>query len=218
MSGYQEKKETYFSTARVDIESMLPNFSSNVLEIGCATGNTLKWLKETGRCNLTHGFEFFESAANQAKNCCDKIFLGDAEKIIHLNGLSKYDLILCLDVLEHMYDPWTFVKALSKRLDQNGVMIVSLPNIRHLKIIMPLLFKGKWNYTDAGILDKTHLRFFTLESSIDLLTVNELKLIQVKRNMGGISSISSLVNLLTFGVFRELLTTQYLLKVSYSTE
>jgi len=82
---------------------------------------------------------------------------------------STLDLILCLDVLEHLVDPWRVTSFLQKLLKPGGALIISVPNIRNRDILFPLLFKGKWDYTEAGVLDKTHLRFFVRRTAIELV-------------------------------------------------
>jgi len=79
------------------------------------------------------------------------------------------DLILCLDVLEHLRDPWRVAQYLNTLLRPGGSLIVSIPNIRNRHVLLPLVMRGAWEYTDSGILDRTHLRFFTRKSAIELV-------------------------------------------------
>jgi hypothetical protein len=84
--------------------------------------------------------------------------------------LGRPDLILLLDVLEHLPDPVAVLKRFVAQLGEAGTVIVSLPNVAHLSVALPLLLRGQFTYRDAGILDRTHLRFFDMMSSVDLLT------------------------------------------------
>lgn len=173
-----EQNEDYFSHVRREILPLLPEFAENVLEVGCASGATLAWLKREKRCTYTCGVEFVESAAEAAKQHVDTVFCGDAEKIDL--GNRRFDLILLLDVLEHLVDPWKFLNRLQeKHLVPGGKVICSLPNIRHYRIIKALLLKGEFEYQDAGILDRTHLRFFTRNSAIALMKSGNLRIEQV---------------------------------------
>ena len=89
--------------------------------------------------------------------------------------LGQYDLIVANDVLEHLSDPWSVVHIFKKNLTDDGVFIASIPNAQYHKVLTGLL-KGKWEYTEAGILDKTHLRFFTKKSASELFTENGYKI------------------------------------------
>ncbi len=90
---------------------------------------------------------------------------------------GSLDLILCMDVLEHLADPWEVVRRISTLLRPGGRLIVSVPNIRHWKFIARLLFKGDFHYTRDGLLDRTHLRFFVRQTAIDLVRAGGLHVI-----------------------------------------
>jgi 2-polyprenyl-3-methyl-5-hydroxy-6-metoxy-1,4-benzoquinol methylase len=105
-----------------------------------------------------------------------EVLVGDAESLISAAYVGmQFDLILCLDVLEHMVDPWPCVEALRTRLALGGKLIISVPNVRCLKVLVPLGFQGRWSYRMDGILDRTHLRFFTRESALALATGSGLR-------------------------------------------
>ncbi|QKJ67735.1 class I SAM-dependent methyltransferase [Deefgea piscis] len=158
----------YYGFVRQEIAPMLPDHAPRVLEVGCGNGATLAWLKATGRCQETVGLEYSHDASEIARTQLDQVIEGDAEQF-ELQTLGKFDLILCLDVLEHLRDPWQMLRKLKQQLNPQGQIIISVPNIRHHSIVLPLLFRGQWQYQTAGILDQTHLRFFTQETAQDLL-------------------------------------------------
>ena len=81
---------------------------------------------------------------------------------------GSIDLLLCLDVLEHLVNPWEAIRKLDRLLKPGGTLIVSVPNLRNYHIIADLAFRGQFTYTDSGTLDRTHLRFFTRSSAIEL--------------------------------------------------
>ena len=140
-----------------------------MLEVGCGTGNTLLWLKENHGCRWAAGMELFAAAAAEAETKVDKLFTGNIERDFPDIEPSSLDLVLCLDVLEHLVDPWSITTRLRELLRPGGALIISVPNIRNRGVLFPLLFKGKWEYADAGILDRTHLRFFVRSSAIAML-------------------------------------------------
>ena len=88
----------------------------------------------------------------------------NVEDDIDLFPGKVFDLILILDTLEHLLTPWNFLKKIKSKLSDNGSIVISIPNIRHYSIIINLFIKGEWEYEESGILDNTHLRFFTKKS------------------------------------------------------
>lgn len=167
---YADKSTEYFSKARTEIEPLLPAQSErplHVLEVGCAQGHTLEWLKTSGRCEWAAGVEPFSQVTVPA-GVIDKFYRSNIETELPDIEPASLDLILCLDVLEHLIDPWKTMERLDTLLRPGGSFIISVPNIRHYHILIDLAFKGRFEYDTEGILDRTHLRFFTRSSAIDL--------------------------------------------------
>ena len=215
MQSYSDKAGDYFAHARSEIETLLPKKCGCVLEIGCGSGATLGWLRQDHQAVHTVGVEIAEAAASKARSFADDVYCLDFERQELPGGERKFDLVLCLDVLEHMVDPWAVVDRLTTRhLATGGTLIVSLPNVRHYSVVLPLLFIGRWDYEDAGLLDRTHLRFFTKASAKALLSHPQLG--QVTCTATGFDgwSAKGVLNRLTFGLFKELVTYQYLLSAS----
>jgi 2-polyprenyl-3-methyl-5-hydroxy-6-metoxy-1,4-benzoquinol methylase len=213
-SAYEQKSQEYFSGARRQIEPLLPKFSERVLEVGCGSGGTIRWLKQNHRVGKSWGIELFEPAGRLAQPSMDHLQIGNAEELIAtVWPAQQFDLVLCLDVLEHMTDPWRFVEQLAQRVAPSGQLIASIPNVRCLHTLIPLLLRGEWTYTDEGLLDRTHLRFFTRKTALDLLCVNGL---QLQECLGFVRPGTKLETLdrLTFGKLRGLTTWQYLIRVS----
>ncbi|WP_234119662.1 glycosyltransferase [Clostridium hydrogenum] len=131
-----------------------------VLEVGCACGATLLEIKNRYRNAEIYGIELNENAADIGKLIADI----KAENIENenLNYEENYfDYIIFADVLEHLYDPWKVLNNIKKYLKEDGKILTSIPNVMHYSVIRNLL-NGNWTYEDAGILDRTHVRFFTL--------------------------------------------------------
>jgi len=147
--------------------------NKKVLEIGCATGYISKKLKENG-CYV-FGVEIDKTAAEIAKEICDKIIVGNIEIIEP--PLDKFDVITFIDVLEHLKNPKNALEKVMNNLEKDGKIIISVPNIANWKIRLNLLF-GRFNYTKIGILDETHLRFFTYKTIKNLLSSLNLKIIK----------------------------------------
>lgn len=174
---YADKTEGYFSRARTEIAPLLPKGPTpllRALEIGCSEGHTLEWLKKTGVCNWTAGVEpYAELRANPG--AVDQFFKLDIEKTPLNLPPASVDLILCLDVLEHLVNPWETIRRLDPLLKPGGLWIISIPNVRNYHILMNLAFTGSFDYADSGILDRTHLRFFTQKSAIELIECSGAK-------------------------------------------
>ena len=210
--NYSTKETAYFTRVRMDILPLLPAFSESVLEIGCGNGATLRYLKEAGLCNQVHGMELTEAMGQEAKPHVAQLWVGDAEVLIHSMEASQYNVILCLDVLEHLVDPWSFVAQISRLLKPGGCIIASIPNLRTFTVIWNLLVRGRFDYASHGIMDQTHLRFFTKKTAIGLLNTQGLAVDRWEYSPFAPWSKSTILNLCTFGLFRNLLTQQYLVR------
>jgi 2-polyprenyl-3-methyl-5-hydroxy-6-metoxy-1,4-benzoquinol methylase len=211
--NYSSKNITYFSSVRKDILSMIPPHLDEIMEVGCGDGSTLNYLKTNSFCNFTHGVEIFPDAAKIACSRVDKLYQSNIEAMDLPIETSSLDLILCLDVLEHLVNPVKVVEYLHKLLIPNGLLIASIPNVRHYTVVTPLIFQGKWEYQDEGVLDNTHLRFFVKDTAIKLMTSSGLELEEVKSNLS-IKPIAKILNALTLGCIpKSFFELQYLIKV-----
>jgi 2-polyprenyl-3-methyl-5-hydroxy-6-metoxy-1,4-benzoquinol methylase len=182
MNLYNEKNNDYFSRARTEIESLLQpkkGLPLRALEIGCSQGHTLEWLKKTGYCSWVAGVEPYSDLQTSA-GAIDRFYKLDIEKEMPDIPTSSIDLILCLDVLEHLNNPWETLRRLGQLLKPGGQLIVSVPNVRNYRILFDLAFRGRFNYTESGILDRTHLRFFTRSSLLDLVESTDIKVTTVR--------------------------------------
>lgn len=135
---------------------------ARVLDLGCATGYLSEAIAAKG-CEVV-GVEMDADAAHQAQRFCSHLLVGDAGDPDLLDRLpGTFDIVVCADILEHLSDPWTVLRILGKTLNPQGKLLVSLPNVSYWKMRFDLL-RGRFNYTDTGLLDRTHLRFFTVNS------------------------------------------------------
>lgn len=197
----------YGASMRADILPLFDRPYARVLDIGCSAGNTGVLLKERGLCQWVTGVELFEQTAKIARTRLDQVITGSVESALDQIENQSFDCILCLDVLEHLIDPWVVVNALSQKLKVGGILICSIPNIRHFSIALRLLICGRWNYTDSGILDRTHLRFFTKSTCEQLLDLPGFEL----ESIGGhIAPTSKPISYASLGLLNDLLIGQYL--------
>ena len=198
----------YYHWVRREIRPLLPQNPSRVLEVGAGSGATLKWIKTLYPNTETTAVEINSALLHELRKNVDVPIIGSIDET--LPRLKTYDLILLLDVLEHLSDPIATLRNLSRLLEAGGHIIVSVPNVAHLSVSIPLLLQRRFHYQDAGILDRTHLRFFVEDTAIKLL--NDANFIVTAALISGIQgSRSKLLHLLSFGTLRHHLAKQYIM-------
>lgn len=139
---------------------------TRVLDVGCATGYLAELLTARG-CTVV-GFERDARAAAEAERHVSEIVVGDVESPADRERIpGAFDAILFGDVLEHLLDPWGTLASVRGLLAPHGVVIASIPNVAAWTVRIPLL-RGSFEYSDTGLLDRTHLRFFTRRSAREL--------------------------------------------------
>lgn len=155
---------------------------SNVLDAGCATGYFAKKLKEK-KCNVW-GIEIDSFASQKARKYCEKVFVGDIEKEKSLPFRKHFfDYILLMDILEHLKNPSSALQIFVPYLKKEGKIIISVPNVAFLSIRLALL-RGKFTYQKLGIMDETHLRFFTRKTLLDMIEKTGLHIEEVDVSSG----------------------------------
>jgi 2-polyprenyl-3-methyl-5-hydroxy-6-metoxy-1,4-benzoquinol methylase len=200
--------ESYYHFVRYEIAPLLPHNPHNILEVGAASGATLRWLKSKFSNATTTGLELNEAMLPELRENVDYAIIGSIDD--YISQLKSYDLILCLDVLEHLVDPWSVLRRLCSILNPDGSVIVSLPNVAHLSVSLPLLLRREFQYQDAGFLDRTHMRFFTEQSAVQLL--NDAGLIVTNGLMAGLHGpLSKIIDRVSFGFLRHHLTKRYIM-------
>lgn len=168
----------YYQVWNQSLFDLVPVTAKNILEIGCASGRLGEAIKtRNGQINYV-GIEIVPSAGELAKLKLDQVFVDNIEYFDWKKLDSKFfDCIIFGDVLEHLIDPKKTLQAAIKNLTTDGDVITCLPNIGHWSIINGLLH-GTWDYADSGLLDRTHLRFFTIKTFKDLLNECGLNVVQ----------------------------------------
>ncbi len=157
----------YYQFSRPEVQKMVPPTAKTILDVGCAAGRLGSELKAKLGAEVW-GIENVPDMAKQARNVLDKVYSGDVNEIALTLPPNHFDAIIFADVLEHLPDPSVTLKRLLPTLTPNGKIIISIPNVRHWSVIKGLL-EGQWEYEEAGLLDRTHLRFFTRASFEKLL-------------------------------------------------
>ena len=162
------KKHDHYYGPRKELIVHVPPGAKRVLDVGCGPGETAGALRERGALEIV-GVEVDEETAARGRHLYDALFVGDVEKTELPFEDGHFDCILYGDVLEHLVDPWGLLKRHRRLLSDKGVVICSIPNVQHYRIIKKLAAKGRWDYTEDGIMDRGHLRFFTWRSIVSML-------------------------------------------------
>ncbi|MFF4788618.1 class I SAM-dependent methyltransferase [Streptomyces sp. NPDC001276] len=149
----------YFSHPRPEIVQVVPEAACSILELGCAAGAMGSAIKKRQNCSYI-GIEINSEAASMAACSLDAVLVGDVETGPLPFPDQSIDCIICADIIEHLADPWQILRELRRIIQPGGTVVVSVPNIQNVDIVQALV-NGRWDYLDAGILDRTHLRFFT---------------------------------------------------------
>lgn len=210
---HDRKDDGYYSHVRDEIAHLLPHRVDRILEIGCGRGATLAWIKRSKGASLACGIELSLDSAEAAKGKLDRVVAGNFEEIDLPKDFNSFDVVLCLDVLEHFVDPWQAVKRIDDLLSPGGVLIASIPNVRYFGVVLPLLVQGRWEYKSSGILDRTHLRFFTKRSAIDLMQSSGMCLEALCATGLEKGRKSRYLNMATLSLFKPFFEFQYLIKV-----
>lgn len=208
---YSAKPAGYFANARdAEVVPLLNLPADRALELGCGDGATLGRLQERGIVRWAAGIEIDADAADRARARLDQVLVGNVEAMPDEALPVDLDLILCLDVLEHLVDPWAVVRRLAKCLrTPGGVLIACIPNIRHIGTLLPLLLDGRFDYAEAGTLDRGHLRFFTRATIQDLFQQAGLRVTRIDAPVMG---KSALLDKLTLGLARDLCAYRYFVR------
>lgn len=167
-SAYSKKDDRYFEGAREDFVNELPeNLDARILEIGCGNGNTGALALSMNKCGSYIGVELHEAAALNAKEKISQVIIGDIEKVELSFEDNYFDVLILSEVLEHLVDPWNVLRKLHRYMKPGALILASSPNVSHYRIILMLL-RGEWNLTDDGVMDRTHLRWFTPDSFAEM--------------------------------------------------
>ena len=161
----------------------MPHHAGRVLDLGGGIGATSLALKDAGRADSA---TLIDQVADDALPGIDRAEAVDLEDRAALQTLladaGPFDTVLCLDVLEHLVDPWGVVRALDPHIAAGGALVVSVPNIGHHSVTLPLL-RGRFDYREQGILDRTHLRWFTRDGAVALAGASGMRVEEVKANI-----------------------------------
>ena len=151
----------YYQNPRREVFDIVPKGASKVLEIGCAAG--------CFRQNFVDDVEYWgvepvKDAAEEATARGVRVLVGTYDAVCNQLPEGYFDVVVCNDVIEHMPSPEEFLASVKRKLAPDGVLVGSVPNVRFWGNLVNLLIRRDWKYEASGVLDRTHLRFFTKKS------------------------------------------------------
>jgi 2-polyprenyl-3-methyl-5-hydroxy-6-metoxy-1,4-benzoquinol methylase len=200
------KHDAYYRHARADVVALIPGGTRHLLEIGCGTGNTGALAKARMGVNEAVGVELSSAAAAEAESVLDRVVCCDVEATALNFPESYFDCVICADVLEHLKDPWAVLRKLRPIISDDGCVVASIPNLQHLKPVLKILL-DRFEYEEAGLLDSTHLRFFTLSTIKSLFSETGYR---IERVVPVRSRKMLLLTILSLGILRKFTIFQYL--------
>ena len=208
-----EPDNNYYSKTRLEVLKHVPASVHTLLDVGCGAGFFARALKQRQNAEVW-GVELNTDVAAQAKDNVDRLLVGDVTVLVDDLPDDYFDCIVCNDVLEHIYDPSALLRKFRSKLKKTGLLICSIPNVRFIRVLKDLLLKKQWEYTQAGILDITHVRFFTQASMINMFRRADYEVLAMiglnpRKTRWGFA----LVNFISGGFFEDTRFPQFLCKV-----
>ncbi|WP_108507837.1 class I SAM-dependent methyltransferase [Polynucleobacter acidiphobus] len=171
----------------------------SAIEIGCGGGSNLSELKKINPNCFTVGIELRPDLQEKLKrnDSVNEFYIGDVFELLPILDRS-FDVIILSHVLEHFSDPENLLNACKKLATKNTIFLIALPNIRHISVLAPLIFSDQFEYKSAGILDITHLRFFTRKTAEILIESCGLHIMNCNPEIS--NRKSGFVNRMTLGL------------------
>jgi 2-polyprenyl-3-methyl-5-hydroxy-6-metoxy-1,4-benzoquinol methylase len=177
VNSYTFKQDRYSSHSKIIsyIKALNNKNKLKILDVGCSRGFMGKSMQDKNY--EFYGIEYNKKDAKEAKKYCKEIKIMDLDWKKPEYPKNSFDIIIMADIIEHLKDSLGTVRYFSKFLKKDGIMILSTANVANIYIRLKLLF-GNFDYENRGIMDKTHLRFFTLKTFRQLAKNTNLKIIK----------------------------------------
>jgi 2-polyprenyl-3-methyl-5-hydroxy-6-metoxy-1,4-benzoquinol methylase len=159
-----------YESPREDVQQHVPLHASRILDLGCSTGALGAALKRRQDAVVV-GVEIDPDYAAQARARLDRVIVSDIESFLadSIPAEAPFDCLIAADVLEHLVDPWTTLRRAAELLDRQATAVISVPNVLEWRGLWRLIRTGRWPLADAGVFDRTHLRWFTRDDALALV-------------------------------------------------
>lgn len=211
MTAIAKPTNDYHTNIRADVLPHVPAHGGTLLDLGGGVGATALAAKNAGLADNVGVVDFVDPLSG-----LDFSYRGDLNNLEFLSLIGReqgpFRTILCLDILEHLLSPWDVVAQLHQMLEPGGVIVTSIPNVRHISVVLPLIARGSWNLKDEGVLDRTHLRFFTESSAVELMVRSGLRHELTSPLYDG-GKATKLFGWMPFALIRDFSVLQYVIRV-----
>lgn len=188
MIGTQNPSKGYFEGQRSDVAELVPDRCSRVLDVGCGYGGLGRCLISRGQVQV-FGVEINPAASANLQGVYTAHWIDDVEQFNLPSNIEAFDCIVFADVLEHLLDPWATLARYLQWLKPGGYVVASIPNVRNIALLYNLIVRGRWRYEDSGLLDRTHIRFFTRKEIMGLFSMVGLNVELINENRENLSLV-----------------------------
>ena len=168
---------TLYEAVNQAVICRVPKTAKRVLDIGCGDGSLGRKIKQDINCEVI-GITYSKLEAMRASTCLDQVIIRNLNSFVP-HELGQFDCIICSHILEHLYQPQALLYHLHESLTAEGILIVALPNVLHWKQRLEFI-RGRFRYTEGGLMDKTHFRFFDWNTAHDLLEQSGYKVVEAE--------------------------------------
>jgi 2-polyprenyl-3-methyl-5-hydroxy-6-metoxy-1,4-benzoquinol methylase len=198
----------YYQHERAEMLAFVPSSATRTLEIGCGAGSFSSLIRDKLGAE-TWGVEYQPDAASLAAQKLHRVLAGSVENALPDLPSEYFDCIIFNDVLEHLVDPYSTLRQVQGLLNDSGVIVASIPNIRHWPEFVDYAVRGNWNYVNVGVMDRTHLRFFTQKSILATIAQCGYALVSIQGINPHYSRTQKIASLLSMGMLADTLYQQY---------
>lgn len=203
--------DAYFLGARPEVAELVPKEAKRVLDVGCGFGGFGRTLRARGVPEI-FGVELNPQARSHLAGTYTDYWIGDVEQIVIPPETGEFDCIVFADVLEHLRDPWGTLARYVSRLAPGGSVVASIPNVRNIGLLFNLIVRGRWRYEESGLLDRTHLRFFTRKEILELFSGAGLEVELVRENRENLTGMRRVIAAPLIAAIPDLAVCQYLIR------
>lgn len=212
---YRDKEQAYFAHANLHLAARIGGSNLHVFDVGCGEGALIRCLNLRGMIAKSYGVELVPAAAERAREVVSELWNESIESFSPAIPPHSLDYVICADVLEHLRDPHSVLLRLREYLKPQGLLLVSLPNASNRRLIWNLLVRNEWEYAPSGIMDATHLRWFTSKSARRLLEQSGFRVLDSEYVFWG--KVGALVDKVSLGMLSRFVASQLYLSAQPTT-
>ncbi len=164
-----------YGSVNPPVFARLPRTARTLLDVGCGDGTLARAIRAEWPAQIT-GITHSAEEAARARDVMERVVVADLDRFDGA-GLRQFDCVVCSHVLEHLVDPWQLLRGLRPHLNPGGTLIVALPNLLFWRNRLAML-GGNFRYTDGGLMDRTHCKFFDWQTAAELVTQTGFELVE----------------------------------------